>query len=52
MRLMASLYPFLTTVATIGNAALGGLYGLVDGLVGGYVVAWVYDWALTKTSRK
>lgn len=52
MRLMASLYPFLTDAATIGNAVLGAFYGLVDGLVGGYVVAWVYNWALRKTSRK
>ena len=38
-----SVYPGFEATASIGQAVIGGLYGLVDGLVGGALFAWVYN---------
>jgi hypothetical protein len=34
--------------ATFFGGIIGGLWGMVDGLVGGYLVAWLYNRVTTK----
>ncbi len=41
---MASVYPgYDATAASFGQVIVGTLYGLVDGTVGGAIVAWLYN---------
>jgi len=40
---MASVYPGYHAAGTFGDAIVGGLYGLVDGGIGGAVMAWLYN---------
>jgi len=40
---MASVYPGFHATGTFGDAIVGGLYGLVDGGIGGAVMAWLYN---------
>ena len=41
--LMASVYPGYDATASFGQVIIGTLYGLVDGAVGGAIVAWLYN---------
>ncbi len=41
--LMASVYPGYDATASFGQVMIGTLYGLLDGTVGGAVVAWLYN---------
>ena len=43
LELVASIYPGYTAGASVGQLILGTLYGLVDGAVGGAVIAWLYN---------
>ena len=40
---MASVYPGYDATSNFGDVIVGTLYGLVDGAVGGAVVAWLYN---------
>lgn len=40
---MASVYPGYTGAPTFGQVIVGTLYGLVDGAVGGALLAWLYN---------
>ncbi len=40
---MASVYPGYHATRSFGEVVVGALYGLVDGGVGGAVVAWLYN---------
>ncbi len=40
---MASVYPGYSATGAVGDAIVGALYGLVDGAVGGAVLAWLYN---------
>ena len=40
---MASVYPGYHASSSFGDVIVGTLYGLVDGAVGGAVVAWLYN---------
>ena len=40
---IASLYPGYHATGTIGDTIVGTLYGLVDGGIGGAVLAWIYN---------
>ena len=40
---MASVYPGYHAAGTLGDAIVGGLYALVDGGIGGAVMAWLYN---------
>ena len=40
---MASVYPGYDGTSNFGDVIVGTLYGLVDGAVGGAVVAWLYN---------
>lgn len=41
----ASIYPGYHGPDGIGSVIVVTLYGLVDGAIGGAVLAWVYNWA-------
>ena len=40
---MASIYPGYQATPSLGQVLIGTLYGLLDGAVGGAVVAWLYN---------
>jgi len=40
---MASVYPGYRGVPELGDVLLGAVYGLVDGALGGWLVAWLYN---------
>lgn len=44
LELAASIYPGYRAGASIGEVAIGTLYGLVDGAIGGAVFGWLYNW--------
>jgi hypothetical protein len=43
LQVMASVYPGYHATRSFGEVMVGTLYGLVDGGVGGAVVAWLYN---------
>ena len=43
LEVMASGYPGYHASSNFGDVIVGTLYGLVDGTVGGAVVAWLYN---------
>jgi hypothetical protein len=43
LQIVASIYPGYTAGASVGQLILGTLYGLVDGAIGGAVIAWLYN---------
>jgi len=43
LELTASLYPGYHPGTGAASVIVGGLYGLVDGLIGGAVFAWLYN---------
>lgn len=43
LQVMASVYPGYHAARSFGQVIVGTLYGLVDGGVGGVVVAWLYN---------
>jgi hypothetical protein len=48
--LVASIYPGYHGPDGIGSVIVVTLYGLVDGAIGGAVMAWLYNWA-TRTKE-
>lgn len=48
LEMLASIYPGYHASGGLGDLAVGTLYGLVDGIVGGLLFAWLYN-ALSKT---
>lgn len=43
LKMMASVYPGYHAVAKLSQVVTGTLYGILDGLVGGFVFAWLYN---------
>ena len=43
LNLMASVYPAYEGNASIGQVLLAAVYGLVDGVVAGFVFGWLYN---------
>jgi hypothetical protein len=43
LRVMASIYPGFCDSGGFGNVIVGTLYGLLDGAIGGAIVAWLYN---------
>ncbi len=43
LELVASIYPGYTAGASVGQLIVGTFYGLVDGAVGGAMIAWLYN---------
>lgn len=43
LELAASIYPGYAGPGGIGAVLTGTLYGLVDGAIGGWILAWLYN---------
>lgn len=43
LRVMASVYPGYHATPSVGQVIVGGLYGVLDGAVGGALFAWLYN---------
>jgi hypothetical protein len=43
LQMMASVYPGYHATRSLGQIIIGTLYGLVDGAVGGAILAWLYN---------
>jgi hypothetical protein len=43
LELIASVYPGYHPVSTLGNVIVGTLYAIVDGAIGGALLAWLYN---------
>ncbi len=43
LEVMASCYPGYHPVGTFGSVIVGTLYAVLDGAVGGLVIAWLYN---------
>jgi hypothetical protein len=43
LSLMASIYPGFHHPGNFGTVIVGTLYGLVDGYIGGVIIAWLYN---------
>jgi len=52
LALMASIYPGYKATPCFGQVLIGAGYGLVDGLVGGAVFAWLYNVLAAKCGAK
>ncbi len=48
LELMASIYPGYHANHTVVQVVIGTLYAAADGLIGGAVFGWLYNW-LAKT---
>jgi hypothetical protein len=43
LRMMSSVYPGADTTASLGRVLLGGVYGFVDGAIGGALFGLLYE---------
>ena len=43
LEVVASIYPGYHASPSLGGVIVGTLYGLVDGFIGGLIVAWLYN---------
>ena len=43
LEVVASIYPGYQAASSLGDVIVGTLYGLVDGLIGGLLIGWVYN---------
>lgn len=43
LQIMSSVYPGYHATRSVAEVVVGTLYGIVDGLIGGAVFAWLYN---------
>ena len=43
LNMMGTIYPGYEAVPSIAQIAIGTIYGLVDGAIGGALLAWLYN---------
>lgn len=43
LSVLASVYPGYHALATLSQVAIGTVYGVLDGLIGGFVFGWLYN---------
>jgi TRAP-type mannitol/chloroaromatic compound transport system permease large subunit len=56
LMVLGSVYPGIASATEAGKiypsgVLLGGVYGLVDGAIGGFLVAWVYNFFLGRPQQ-
>jgi ABC-type phosphate transport system permease subunit len=51
LQVVASIYPGYQAKGSMGDLIVGTLYALVDGAVGGWVFAWLYNLFLGKRAK-
>ena len=49
---MSSVYPGFHTTRTVGEVLLGTVYGFVDGAIGGYLFALLYNWIKAMSAHR
>ncbi len=47
LEMVSSIYPGFHNTGGFGDLIVGTLYGLADGLIGGFVFAWLYNRLVT-----
>lgn len=52
LELVASVYPGYHNSGGVGDLIVGTLYAAADGLVGGFVFAWLYNCVFGWVSKK
>ncbi len=52
LELIASIYPGYHFSSSIGSVIIGTLYGIVDGAIGGALLAWVYNFLFNYWTKK
>lgn len=52
LEMMSSVYPWFHGSRTIGDLAIGTIDGIVDGAVGGFIFAWVYNCFASEPAAK
>jgi hypothetical protein len=50
LQMMSSIYPGFDFTRSFGDVLIGTVYGLVDGGIGGFFFAWLYN-LLAQTPR-
>ena len=50
LEVAASIYPGYQAASSLGDVIVGTLYGLVDGLLGGLIIGWVYNRLVPESS--
>ena len=43
LEMLASIYPGYHATRSIGDVVIGTLYAIVDGLMGGAILGWLYN---------
>ena len=51
LELFASVYPGYTASGGIGDLAIGCLWGAMDGMVGGGLLAWLYNYVSSMAEK-
>ncbi len=49
LQTMSSVYPGYHATRTLGDVLVGTGYGMVDGGVCGFLLAWLYNWVAGST---
>lgn len=49
---VASIYPGFEVTGLIGDVVIGTVYAMLDGFVGGLVLAWLYNLLRRKAARQ
>lgn len=49
LQLVASIYPGFHAGQSMADVVVGTVYALIDGIVGGFVFAWCYNFVVRKT---
>lgn len=52
LRVVASIYPGYQNRPKLGNVAVGTAYAVMDGAVGGAVLAWLYNSFVPETKTR
>ena len=50
LEVLADVYPYFEEEGGFGNVLIGAVWGLVDGLIGGWVLAVVYNFFAARES--
>ena len=51
LELFASVYPGYTASGGIGDLAIGCFWGAIDGMVGGGLLAWLYNYVSSMAKK-
>jgi hypothetical protein len=52
LRVVSSIYPGYDATRSFGDVLVGTLYGLLDGAIAGWLLAWLYNIFASRTPRE